>query len=161
MRDKPEIRVAEHEAAHAVAVCELGMSLSSISLESSTSGVTDRPIRGYCDYSCFPLPAESLKDACTRKGIVAYIASAAEAAIYGEDALAIIEQQDDDRERVAQCVELLHAEGLSDAEIRDWKLNAWEKAQVMAREKIPEIQSIARYLVAQRELSGDRVKELI
>jgi hypothetical protein len=161
MRDKPEIRVAEHETAHAVAVCELGMSLSSISLESSTSAVTDRPIRGYCDYSCFPLPGESLKDACTRKAIVAYIASAAEAAIYGEDPLAIIQQQDDDRERVAQCVELLTAEGLSDAEIREWRLDAWEKAEVMAREKMPIIQSIALCLVAQRELTGDRVRGLI
>jgi len=161
MIDKPEIRVAEHEAAHAVAVCELGMSLSSISLESSTSGVTGRPIRGYCDYSCFPLPGESLKDTCTRKAIVAYIASAAEAAIYGENALAIIAEQDDDRERVAQCVELLKAEGLSDAEISDWKLEAWEKAQVMAREKMPAIQSASRCLVAQRELTGDKVKELI
>jgi hypothetical protein len=82
MKGKPEIRVAEHEAAHAVVVCELGMLLNSISLESSTSGMTGRPIRGYCDYSCFPLPGEPLKDTCTRKAIVAYIASAAEAAIY-------------------------------------------------------------------------------
>jgi hypothetical protein len=161
MRNKPEIRVAEHEAAHGVAICDLGMSLTSICMESSTSGLTGCPIDAYCDYSCFPLAGESLKDTCTRKAIVGYVASAAEGAIYGESALTIIEAQDDDRDRVAQCVELLRAEGLSEADIREWKLDAWEKAQALAREKLPAIQSIARHLVDERVLTGDRVRDLM
>jgi hypothetical protein len=156
MTDTVRMRAC-HEAGHAVAALSLGVRVERLSLEAAESVRSGRPLDAFCD-----LVFDSRKDLESVTGqrvIVAYSGAVAQALCSGSDPITVIEQQDADRESVAEQMALLE-NIMSSEDANALRRGAWNRAIEIITMHNRTVEAVADALATERHLTEQQIEDI-
>jgi len=148
-----------HEAAHAAYALELGFRDISMAIGNLTSR-NGLPLLGVTAYRVEdPAPIPEY-DYLLKRAIIACAGSAVVGFATGQDPFEIMKEEADDKDSIAEFSAKLRELALSEEQIKNWLVRAWNTANHLAPEYFPRIRVLARALFESDSMNEEQIKRV-